>query len=159
MESNAITEKFQKLTQREHVLHRPDTYCGSVAVTSGTKWLLKELDAKGVPVLEEKNVQYVPALCSLIDELLVNAADRVQVDPECDTIKVEFNRKEGFVSVWNNGKAVPVQKHPKYGVLVPELLFGSMLTSSNYDDKKERVVGGRNGLGEPHVVLIVHAHC
>jgi len=30
---------------------------------------------------------------------------------------------------------------------VPELIFGHLLTSSNYDDSEKKVVGGRNGYG------------
>ena len=30
---------------------------------------------------------------------------------------------------------------------IPELIFGHLLTSSNYDDNEKKVVGGRNGYG------------
>ena len=30
---------------------------------------------------------------------------------------------------------------------MPELVFGHMLTSSNYDDSVKKVTGGRNGFG------------
>jgi len=30
---------------------------------------------------------------------------------------------------------------------VPELIFGTLLTSSNYDDDQKKVTGGRNGYG------------
>lgn len=30
---------------------------------------------------------------------------------------------------------------------VPELIFGVLLTGSNYDDSEKRTVGGRNGYG------------
>ena len=30
---------------------------------------------------------------------------------------------------------------------MPELVFGHLLTSSNYDDKEKKVTGGRNGYG------------
>lgn len=30
-------------------------------------------------------------------------------------------------------------------VYVPELIFGHLLTSSNYDDDEKKIVGGRNG--------------
>lgn len=30
---------------------------------------------------------------------------------------------------------------------MPELVFGHMLTSSNYDDSIKKVTGGRNGFG------------
>jgi DNA topoisomerase II len=30
---------------------------------------------------------------------------------------------------------------------VPELIFGHLLTGSNYDDDEQKVTGGRNGYG------------
>ena len=37
--------------------------------------------------------------------------------------------------------------HAKEKVYVPELVFGHLLTSSNYDDSIKKVTGGRNGFG------------
>ncbi len=37
--------------------------------------------------------------------------------------------------------------HGTYNVFVPELIFGHLLTSSNYDDTERKVTGGRNGYG------------
>lgn len=51
------------------------------------------------------------------------------------------------MSVWNNGNGVPVDVHKEEGVYVPELIFGHLLTSSNYDDNEKKVTGGRNGYG------------
>ena len=54
----------------------------------------------------------------------------------------------GFVAqIWNNGKGVPVEIHNKEKVYVPELIFGHLLTSSNYDDSQKKTTGGRNGFG------------
>jgi len=49
-------------------------------------------------------------------------------------IKVTINEKKGEITVWNNGHGLPVTMHDKEKVYVPELVFGHMLTSSNYDD-------------------------
>ena len=37
--------------------------------------------------------------------------------------------------------------HAKEKVYVPELVFGHLLTSSNYNDSVKKVTGGRNGFG------------
>lgn len=37
--------------------------------------------------------------------------------------------------------------HSEYNIYVPELIFGQLLTSSNYDDSKKKTTGGRNGYG------------
>ena len=51
------------------------------------------------------------------------------------------------ISVWNNGKGIPIEVHAKEKMYVPELIFGTLLTSSNYDDDQKKVTGGRNGYG------------
>ena len=35
----------------------------------------------------------------------------------------------------------------EHGIYVPEMIFGHLLTSSNYDDEQAKVTGGRNGYG------------
>jgi hypothetical protein len=47
----------------------------------------------------------------------------------------------GTISVRNNGKGVPVAVHKEHDIYVPELIFGHLLTSSNYDDDEKKVTG------------------
>lgn len=49
--------------------------------------------------------------------------------------------------MWNNGKGIPVVVHKEEKMYVPTMIFGHLLTSSNYDDEEEKVTGGRNGYG------------
>jgi DNA topoisomerase-2 len=78
----------------------------------------------------------------------VNAADNIQRDPKGTTqIKIKIDAEKNVITVWNNGKTIPVAEHPKEKVYVPEMVFGHMLTSSNYDDTIKKVTGGRNGFG------------
>lgn len=37
--------------------------------------------------------------------------------------------------------------HREEKVYVPAMIFGQLLTSSNYDDEERKVTGGRNGYG------------
>jgi DNA topoisomerase-2 len=43
------------------------------------------------------------------------------------------------IKVWNNGDGIPVEMHKEEGVYVPELIFGHLLTSSNYNDMEKKV--------------------
>ena len=52
-----------------------------------------------------------------------------------------------MISVLNDGKGIPVQIHKEHNIYVPELVFGHLLTSSNYNDSEKKVTGGRNGYG------------
>jgi DNA gyrase/topoisomerase IV subunit B len=44
------------------------------------------------------------------------------------------------ITVWNNGDGVPVEMHKEENVYVPELIFGHLLTSSNYNDDEKKVI-------------------
>ncbi|KAI7985742.1 DNA topoisomerase 2 [Camellia lanceoleosa] len=59
------------------------------------------------------------------------------------TIDVEQN----CISVYNNGDGVPVEIHQEEEVYVPEMIFGHLLTSNNYDDSMKKTTSGRNGYG------------
>jgi DNA topoisomerase-2 len=136
------TEKYDKKTPREHVLIRPDTYIGDIEPTSEEMWIYKENK-----IVKEK-ITYSPGFYKIFDEIIVNARDASINDPTCDTIKIEYNKEEGYISVFNNGdKGIPVEEHPVHKMYVPTMIFGELLTGSNFDDKEKRTTGGRNGLG------------
>jgi len=136
------TKKYEKLTQREHVLVRPDTYMGSIESTQEELWVFDD------DKIVKKNITFTPAFLKIFDEILVNASDHAQNDKTCDTIKVEYNKEEGFISIWNNGdNGIPVEEHPDHKMMIPSMIFGELLTGSNFDDTEKRTTGGRNGLG------------
>lgn len=136
------TLKYDKKTPREHVLIRPDTYVGDTEPTIEPLYVVNE------DKIIKENVNFTPGFLKIVDELLVNARDASVNDKSCDTIKVEYNIEEGYISVWNNGdKGIPIEEHPEHKMLVPTMIFGELLTSSNYNDDEERTTGGRNGYG------------
>ena len=135
-------QSYQKKTLREQILLRPDTYIGDIETTTDNMYVCKDNN------IVKKKVKYVPGFSKIFDEILVNARDASVKDPTCNCIKVEYNKEENFISVWNNGDdTIPVEEHPEHKIFVPSMIFGHLLTSSNYDDKEERVTGGRNGYG------------
>eukprot|EP00494_Astrolonche_serrata_P005249 UN05265 len=95
----------------------------------------------------QREITYVPGLYKIYDEILVNAADNKQRDNTMKMIQVEINSRQGFVSVKNDGKGIPIEIHKVHKMYVPELIFGNLLTSSNYDDTQKKTTGGRNGYG------------
>ena len=140
---------YDKKTPREHVLTRPDTYIGSIEKVTEMMDICKpnETDESNYSIVSQ-NITYVPGFWKCFDELLVNASDARENDTSCDTIKVTYNKEEKYIKVYNNGdKGIPVEEHPIHKTLVPSMIFGEMLTSSNYDDTKKRTTGGRNGYG------------
>ncbi|KAI1465889.1 type II DNA topoisomerase [Daldinia caldariorum] len=138
------TEMYQKLTQLEHIIKRPDTYIGSVERTEQQMWVFN----KETSQMELRpKVGFVPGLYKIFDEILVNAADNKQRDPSMTYMKVSIDRAEGRITVENNGKGIPVEIHDKEKVYIPELVFGHLLAGSNFDDDEKKTVGGRNGYG------------
>lgn len=141
--SKSNTEKYQKLTQLEHIIKRPDTYIGSVESTEQQMWTYN----KTTQLMEYKNVSFVPGFYKIFDEILVNAADNKQRNATMNQMKVTIDKASGQITVENNGKGIPVEIHQREGVYIPELIFGHLLAGSNFDDAEKKTVGGRNGYG------------
>ena len=89
-----------------------------------------------------RQLRFVPALYKIFDEVLVNANDHKVRDPSVREIRVNFDETAGRVTVWNDGSGIPIEWHRREEVWVPELIFGHLLTSSNYDDDEKKVTGG-----------------
>jgi DNA topoisomerase-2 len=139
-----MTESIQKLTHVEHILKRPDSYVGPVQQTSDPSWVRVD------DGFEKKMLTFSPALLKIFDEILVNAIDRNSLHPKNTTsISVSIDRETGVITVENNGPlgGIGVMMHEKENLWNPELTFGHLLTSTNYDDNQKRLVGGRNGYG------------
>ena len=97
--------------------------------------------------IESKSIKYTPGFIKIFYEILVNAIDHSVKDKSVSYIKISIDKEKGFISVHNDGSGIAIEKSEEYGVYNPELIFGNILTSSNYDDTQERITGGLNGLG------------
>ncbi|XP_055013310.1 DNA topoisomerase 2-beta isoform X1 [Boleophthalmus pectinirostris] len=138
----SVERVYQKKTQLEHILLRPDTYVGSVEPVTQQMWVFDEEIG-----MNQREITYVPGLYKIFDEILVNAADNKQRDKNMTAIKITIDPESNTISIWNNGKGIPVVEHKDEKMYVPALIFGHLLTSSNYDDEEKKVTGGRNGYG------------
>lgn len=78
---------YQKKSQLEHILLRPDTYIGSVEFVTENMWVYD----KEKEMMVQKEIKYVPGLYKIFDEILVNAADNKQRDPKMDQIKIDID--------------------------------------------------------------------
>lgn len=141
--SSTNSQKYKKYTQLEHVLARPGMYIGSTDCDDIKQWVLTD-DGKMV----ERLLNFPPGLFKIFDEILVNAIDHSTHESSAvDKISVEVDKVSGVVSITNTGNGIPVEMHKTHAMYIPELIFGNLMTSSNYDDTQERVVGGTNGYG------------
>ena len=105
-----------------------------------------------------KEIEYVPGLRSIIEEILVNAFDnmnrvnqKIAVEKKrlkkVSYIKVWTDMKTGQISIENDGEGIDIAEHPEYKVFIPQMIFGELLTSGNYNKDEEKITGGKNGYG------------
>ncbi len=136
---------YKKLELQAQILLRPDTYIGSCKLLPETVYV------KDGSLIKEREIKYSEGLVRIFVEVLSNAIDNVwrslQEDITPKFIKVNIDKESGKVSVWNDGKNIPLSIHQEEKVPIPEMIFGQFLTSSNYNDEEERKTSGRNGLG------------
>jgi DNA topoisomerase-2 len=150
----ADAQAYRKLSHREHVLTSPGMYIGSIVKEPCSAWVIDAADGDEVRMVRRDGLEYCPGLLKVVDEILVNAVDhsvrtrRTEGMAPVKRIDVTVSEDRTWIEVANDGDAVPVERHAEHdGVWVPELIFGHMLTSANYDQSVDRVVGGQNGIG------------
>jgi DNA topoisomerase-2 len=150
--TQALADQYKRLSHRDHILELPDTYIGSVETHEESRWVY---DAETKKMMYKK-VNFNPGFYKLFDEIVVNARDaliRSQTEKEKLPVKhisvrIESEEAQPFtIVVENDGDGIPVVEHTEYKVWVPELIFGHLLTSGNYNKEEEKIVGGKNGYG------------
>jgi len=133
-----MTVKYERKTLHDHVITRPGMYIGSVDPDESERWVFS-----GEQFFEKKRITYPEGILKIFDEVLVNAVDQYTMDNKNNKIDIVIEKNK--IKIENLG-CVPVVMHES-GVITPELVFGTLLTSSNYDDSQERITGGMNGIG------------
>ena len=141
MSKKTVEETYKKLTQREHILLKPGMYIGS------TKKQMEELWCFNNNKMEKKMIEYTPGFIKIFDEILTNATDHASRDSTVTTIKVDFNKESGLITVKNDGEGIPVELHKEHGIYVPELIFFNLLASSNFSEQDTRIIAGTFGIG------------
>ena len=147
----------QQKTDKQHILDNPDTYIGSVENVDAHIWIMSEDGSKII----EKNINYIPGLFKLFDEGIVNCRDHVvrmktRVDSNSENalpvthIDVSIE-PDGTITMVNDGNGIDVAQ--KDGIWIPELVFGHLRTSTNYNKDEKKIVGGKNGFGFKLVLI------
>jgi len=154
-----LASKYQQKTDKQHILDNPDTYVGSVENVDSDVWLLDAETGK----IKSTAVEYIPALYKLFDEGIVNCRDHVirmaqacanKEDGALPVTNIDISiADDGTITMYNDGNGIDVAKHPEYDVWIPELIFGRLRTSTNYNKTEEKIVGGKNGFGFKLVLI------
>ena len=154
--TDTLASKYQKKTDKEHILDNPDTYIGSIENINGPMYVLEE------GKIVSKDIDYNPGLFKLFDEGIVNCRDHVvRMNQKKDNneedinvvtqINIEINNNT--ISLMNNGDGIDIEKHPTYDLWIPEMIFGHLRTSTNYNKDEEKITGGKNGFGFKLVLI------
>ena len=187
---SSLSSKYQKMTDLEHILKKPDTYIGSIQMTECTEYTAVSAATVSAATVSAATVSaatvsaatvssgsaatgttstetsialatftHIPALYKLVDEGLVNMRDHVIRQAQAikdgkpnalpvTSIEVEVDAASGIVTMTNDGNGIDIAQHPEHKMWIPEMIFGHLRTSTNYaEDKKEKIVGGKNGFG------------
>lgn len=141
--SKSIEQKFKKLSEVEHVLHRPGRYIGAIAPHTEETWVYD----MSTNTMQKMEMTYNPGFLKLFDEVISNSVDHSK-RPEgkhLDVIRVDVNIDKGEISVYDNG-GIPVEMHSELKQWVPEMIF-ELRAGSNFDDDDQAMLTGQNGEG------------
>ena len=161
MTNQKLAKQYQKKSDREHILDAPDTYIGSVDSSETFGWIYH--DESTNPRVTFKKFDWVPGLYKLFDEGVVNCRDHVirmiqrkesgyKKTKQVTYIHVNID-DDGTIHMVNDGNGIDIAEHPEYKVWIPELIFGHLRTSTNYDKTEKKIVGGKNGFGFKLVLI------
>ena len=141
----SLSSTYVKKTHREHILDLPDTYIGSIVTADEEVYLHKD---SGFVLT---TIPFNPGFYKLVDELLVNAHDQVvrlrQKKSENPVKTIEITCSDVGFDIKNDGEPIDVAEHPDHKTWIPQMIFGELLTSANYDKNEKKLVGGKNGYG------------
>ena len=153
---SGLALQYQQKTDKQHILDNPDTYIGSVENVDAQMWVYD--NATNRIVL--RDIEYIPGLYKLFDEGIVNCRDHVVRMIQSTMLEKKFVTcietdiaEDGTITMTNDGNGIDVAKHPENDLWIPEMVFGHLRTSTNYNKEEKKIVGGKNGFGFKLVLI------
>ena len=130
-----LSKKYQKKTDKEHILSNADTYIGSVENVEHIEYIFDDKSNS----IKSSEIQLIPGLFKLFDEGIVNSRDHVirmlsSGDDNNNVTKIEVTvSDDGTITIYNDGNGIDIEKHPEYDISIPEMIFGHLRTGTNYN--------------------------
>lgn len=105
---------------------------------------------KGLEAVRKRPGMYIgetgsEGLHQLVWEILDNSVDEA-LNGHCNSIEVVL-QSDGFISIEDNGRGIPVEKHPTTGKNTVETIFCNLHAGGKFDDDTYKVAGGLHGVG------------
>jgi DNA topoisomerase II len=157
--SEDLANTYQKKTQIEHIKDAPDTYIGGIEEDDVTSWTMNDENT-----MVHKKFGFIPGLYKCFDEGIVNCRDHYirlwqklkNKEPNIvpvSIIDISVNKETGVITMINDGNGIDVEKHPEHNIYIPEMIFGHLMTSTNYKKNAKKITGGKNGFGFKLVLI------
>ena len=157
--STDLAKTYQKKTQIEHIKDAPDTYIGGIEADNVTSWTMNEKNK-----MIHKEFSFIPGFYKCFDEGIVNCRDHYirlwqklkNKEPNIvpvSLIDISVDKETGIITMMNDGNGIDIEKHPEHNIYIPEMIFGHLMTSTNYKKNAKKITGGKNGFGFKLVLI------
>ena len=166
-----VPKKGKKMSEREHVVHRPDMFIGSCEMLDCDVWSMEEVTFEDEDGNETKKPEkhivkkifenYNPGFGRIHTEIFSNIIDNKweseKMGVKMTTVKISVS--EDTCTTENDGRWIPVEKQEFEDVdpvtkknitrmaYPVEVFFTELRSGTNYDDEEDRKTSGRNGIG------------
>ena len=163
-ETTQKSNAYSCLSQRRHVLERPDMYISSINSQINEDVFL--FDDETEKIINKKKIFVNDGIIRIFQEVLSNCIDNYERSKHTSTpmtlLKVTYNEENNEIEFLNDGLSIPIEKYIHSNdddddddttnkklkdLYIPEVIFGELLTGSNYKKGTHRTTSGRNGVG------------
>lgn len=138
-------DDYKGLSDKKHIYQITDTYIGSDEQTEREEWVFRFAKNQ----LEKRKITVSQAVERLFLEILSNAGDNAfsSRNSGVDPGEINITMTETRITIRNGGLPIPIEVNKEMGLYAPEMIFGVLRTSANYDPSVIRMGCGRNGFG------------